>query len=141
MSTQEKPKENAAEYTPLEMPDTVPGANATDFPEINEFLKNMKLRGSMFGFQKEDVYEKMQKMNSMYQSRFQQLRDQLRGQLKQIRRQQQEELAGLKEGFEKERGELKLSLEQKDKEYKEQLLALKQAQAGAESRLEQEHAI
>ena len=103
MSTQEKQKESAVEFTPLEMPDSVPGANATDFPEINEFLKSMKLRSSMFGFQKEDVYEKMQKMNSLYQSRFQQLRDQLRGQLKQIRKQQQEELAGLRESFEQEK--------------------------------------
>ena len=48
-----------------------------------------------FGFQKEDVYEKMQQLNKMYQSRAQQMRDQNRGQLKQMRKQQQEELAEL----------------------------------------------
>lgn len=50
----------------------------------------------IFGFQKEDVYEKMQQLNKMYQSRAQQMRDQNRGQLKQMRKQQQEELEDMK---------------------------------------------
>ena len=78
MDTQEKAKQEPAGYTPLEVPEIVPGAPAVDFPEISDFLKSMKLKGSLFGFQKEDVYEKMQKLNSMYQTRAQQLRDQAR---------------------------------------------------------------
>ena len=62
MEMQEKEqqeKQDSIEYTPLEVPEVVPGVTAVDFPEISDYLKNMKLKGSLFGFQKEDVYEKM----------------------------------------------------------------------------------
>ena len=84
------------EYKPLEVPDVVPGSTSVDFREINDFLRNMKIRSGLFGFQKEDVYEKMQKLNSLYQARAQQMRDQARGQLKQMKKQQQEELEELR---------------------------------------------
>ena len=47
-----KEKQDSAEYTPLEVPEVVPGVTAVDYPEISDFLKNMKLKGSLFGFQK-----------------------------------------------------------------------------------------
>ena len=110
MDTQEKAKQEPAGYTPLEVPEIVPGAPAVDFPEISDFLKSMKLKGSLFGFQKEDVYEKMQKLNSMYQTRAQQLRDQARGQLKQMKKQNQEEAEDLRRRLEQEKEEFKAAL-------------------------------
>ena len=55
MGMQEKEKQNSAEHTLLEVPEVVPGVMAVDFPEINEFLQGMKLKGSLLGFQREDV--------------------------------------------------------------------------------------
>ena len=80
------------EGKPLEYPEIVQDTVEVEFPEITDFVRNMKLKSGIFGFQKEDVYEKMQQLNKMYQSRAQQMRDQNRGQLKQMRKQQQEEL-------------------------------------------------
>ena len=89
----------------LEVPEVVPGTASVDFPEIADFLRSMKMKSGLFGFQKEDVYEKMQQLNKMYQTRAQQMRDQNRGQLKQLRKQQQEELEDMK---------ARLSAEQKE---------------------------
>ena len=83
-----KPEEHPA----LEMPEVVPGMAPVDYPEITEFLQKMKIKTGLFGYQKEDVLEKMQQLNSMYQSRAQQMRDQARGQLKQMKKQQQEDV-------------------------------------------------
>ena len=87
-SVEVKSEVKSEEYTPLEMPDVVPGAASVDYPEINEFLQKMKIKTGLFGYQKEDVLEKMQQLNSMYMSRAQQMRDQSRGQLKQMKKQQ-----------------------------------------------------
>ena len=84
------------EGKPLEYPEIVQDTVEVEFPEITDFVRNMKLKSGIFGFQKEDVYEKMQQLNKMYQSRAQQMRDQNRGQLKQMRKQQQEELEDMK---------------------------------------------
>lgn len=84
------------EGKPLEYPEIVQDTIEVEFPEITDFVRNMKLKSGIFGFQKEDVYEKMQQLNKMYQSRAQQMRDQNRGQLKQLRKQQQEELEDMK---------------------------------------------
>ena len=94
-----------AEGKPLEYPEIVQDTIEVEFPEITDFVRNMKLKSGIFGFQKEDVYEKMQQLNKMYQSRAQQMRDQNRGQLKQLRKQQQEELEDMK---------ARLSAEQKE---------------------------
>ena len=59
-SMEVKSEVKSGEYTPLEMPDVVPGPAPADYPEINEFLQNMKLKTGLFGYQKEDVLEKMQ---------------------------------------------------------------------------------
>ncbi|MGN8800740.1 hypothetical protein ACTNCH_12720 [Candidatus Merdisoma sp. HCP28S3_D10] len=93
------------EGKPLEYPEIVQDTIEVEFPEITDFVRNMKLKSGIFGFQKEDVYEKMQQLNKMYQSRAQQMRDQNRGQLKQLRKQQQEELEDMK---------ARLSAEQKE---------------------------
>ena len=93
------------EGKPLEYPEIVQDTIEVEFPEITDFVRNMKLKSGIFGFQKEDVYEKMQQLNKMYQRRAQQMRDQNRGQLKQLRKQQQEELEDMK---------ARLSAEQKE---------------------------
>ena len=62
----------------LEVPEVVPGTASVDFPEIADFLRSMKMKSGLFGFQKEDVYEKMQQLNKMYQIRAQQMREQNR---------------------------------------------------------------
>ena len=72
-----------------------------------------------FGFQKEDVYEKMQQLNKMYQSRAQQMRDQNRGQLKQMRKQQQEELEDMKARLAAERAEEQQKLAEEQQAMKE----------------------
>ena len=118
MEMQEKEKQDSAEYTPLEVPEVVPGVTAVDYPEISDFLKNMKLKGSLFGFQKEDVFEKMQKLNSMYQARAQQMRDQARGQLGQVKKQHQEELEALKEQLEQEKADFQAALEEEQNQLK-----------------------
>ena len=116
MEMQEKEKQDSAEYTPLEVPEVVPGVTAVDYPEISDFLKNMKLKGSLFGFQKEDVFEKMQKLNSMYQARAQQMRDQARGQLGQVKKQHQEEMeAQPQEETEQRNRELAMVREEMDR--------------------------
>lgn len=89
-------------YKPLEVPEVVPGVAPVDFPEISDFLKGMKIKGSLFGFQKEDVYEKMQQLNTLYQTRAQQMREQNRGQLKQMKKQQQEEIEDIRNKMQKE---------------------------------------
>ena len=38
-SVEVKSEVKSEEYTPLEMPDVVPGAASVDYPEINEFLQ------------------------------------------------------------------------------------------------------
>ena len=81
---------NVNESKPLEVPEVVPGAAAVEFPEINDFLSRMRIRSGLFGFQKEDVFAKMQELNTLYQNRLQQMRDQTRGQLKQMKKQYQE---------------------------------------------------
>ena len=57
------------EGKPLEYPEIVQDTVEVEFPEITDFVRNMKLKSGIFGFQKEDVYEKMQQLNKMYQSR------------------------------------------------------------------------
>ena len=122
----------------LEYPEIVQDTVEVEFPEITDFVRNMKLKSGIFGFQKEDVYEKMQQLNKMYQSRAQQMRDQNRGQLKQMRRQQQEEIEDMKarlaaeraqeqqklaeerEKQEAERAELQAQMEKERAELKEQ---------------------
>ena len=69
---------NVNESKPLEVPEVVPGAAAVEFPEINDFLSRMRIRSGLFGFQKEDVFAKMQELNTLYQNRLQQMRDQTR---------------------------------------------------------------
>lgn len=126
------------EGKPLEYPEIVQDTVEVEFPEITDFVRNMKLKSGIFGFQKEDVYEKMQQLNKMYQSRAQQMRDQNRGQLKQMRRQQQEEIEDMKarlaaeraqeqqklaeerEKQEAERAELQAQMEKERAELKEQ---------------------
>lgn len=90
----------ASEYRPLEVPEVIPGAAPADFPEISDYLKNMRLKNSLFGFQKEDVYAKMQELNRMYQNRTRQLREQTKGQLRQMKRQHQEDVERLREELE-----------------------------------------
>ena len=51
------------EGKPLEYPEIVQDTVEVEFPEITDFVRNMKLKSGIFGFQKEDVYEKMQQMN------------------------------------------------------------------------------
>ena len=63
---------NVNESKPLEVPEVVPGAAAVEFPEINDFLSRMRIRSGLFGFQKEDVFAKMQELNTLYQNRLQQ---------------------------------------------------------------------
>ena len=135
MEMQEKEKQDAVEYTPLEVPEVVPGVTAVDYPEISDFLKNMKLKGSLFGFQKEDVYEKMQKLNGMYQARAQQMRDQARGQLKQMKKQNQEEAEELRQRLEKEKLEFQAGLEEEQKQLRE---ALEKERSEAKEQLEKE---
>jgi len=87
---------------PLEVPEVVPGVAAVDFPEISDFLTGMKIKGSLFGFQKEDVYEKMQQLNGLYQTRIQQMREQTRGQLKQLKKQQRDEMEDIRRKMKEE---------------------------------------
>ena len=102
------------EHSALEMPEVVPGMAPIDYPEISEFLQKMKIKTGLFGYQKEDVLEKMQQLNSMYQSRAQQMRDQSRGQLKQMKKQQQDEVIEIRGHFEKMQDEMK---QEWDKEF------------------------
>lgn len=118
----------------LEVPEVVPNAAPVDFPEISDYLKNMKIRGSLFGFQKEDVYAKMQELNRLYQERMQQLREQGKGQIRQIRRQQQEELEAMRSLHRQEKEELEAALAGKMQE-------LEAARVQAEQDLEQEKLI
>lgn len=96
MEMEQRQETNQVQGSMLEVPEVVPGTASVDFPEIADFLRNMKMKSGLFGFQKEDVYEKMQQLNKMYQTRAQQMREQNRGQLKQMKKQQQEELEELK---------------------------------------------
>lgn len=98
------------QYNFLEVPEVVPNAAPTDFPEISEYLKNMKIKGSLFGFQKEDVYTKMQELNQLYQQRVQQMREQSKGQIRQMHRQHQEELDAVGSLHEQEKTELETAL-------------------------------
>lgn len=110
------------EYRPLEVPEVVLNVPATDFPEITDFLKRMRLKNSMFGFQKEDVYAKMQQLNSLYETRIQQLREQTRGQLKQIKKQQQEDLEERNRKAQEEyRSELEEANRRELEKYKQEL--------------------
>ena len=73
--TEVKPEEEKPEEVKLlEMPDVVSGTVPADYPEISEFLQKMKIKTGLFGYQKEDVLEKMQQLNSLYQNRVQQMR-------------------------------------------------------------------
>lgn len=112
MSMEKKEEEKDMQYKPLEPPEIVPNAVPVEFPEINDFLRNMKIKGSLFGFQKEDVYEKMRQLNLLYQNRVQQMRDQNRGQLKQMKKQHQEELEAVYIQEEKKYEEWKANQEQ-----------------------------
>ena len=107
------------EGKPLEYPEIVQDTVEVEFPEITDFVRNMKLKSGIFGFQKEDVYEKMQQLNKMYQSRAQQMRDQHRGQLKQLRKQQQEELEDMKARLAAERAEEQQKLAEEQQAMKE----------------------
>ena len=97
---------NVNESKPLEVPEVVPGAAAVEFPEINDFLSRMRIRSGLFGFQKEDVFAKMQELNTLYQNRLQQMRDQTRGQLKQMKKQYQEEAEEFRVREQQEREQL-----------------------------------
>lgn len=111
-----------AEGKPLEYPEnTQDSVTEVDFPEITEFVRNMKLKGGIWGFQKEDVYEKLRQLNKLYQSRVQQMRAQTRGQLRQLKKSQQEELEQLKAELETEREELKAEREKGQQELQETL--------------------
>lgn len=135
METENKAQEGVLEYKPLEVPEVVPGSANVDFPEINDFLRNMRIRTGLFGFQKEDVYEKMQKLNSLYQARAQQMRDQARGQLKQMKKQQQEEIEDLRAELEKEKAEAEAQAEKAKAQAEKELEELRaQAEEGKESR-------
>ena len=139
MSTGQNINEN--QYTPLEVPEVVPGVAPVDFPEISDFLKSMKIKGSLFGFQKEDVYEKMQQLNGLYQTRVQQMREQNRGQLKQMKKQQQEELEDIRCKMEREKEEAKAQFDQELAEAKTQLdKELAEAKAQFEQELAQSRA-
>ncbi len=107
------------EGKPLEYPEIVQDTVEVEFPEITDFVRNMKLKSGIFGFQKEDVYEKMQQLNKMYQSRAQQMRDQNRGQLKQMRRQQQEEIEDMKARLAAERAQEQQKLAEEQQAMKE----------------------
>ena len=107
------------EGKPLEYPEIEQDTVEVEFPEITDFVRNMKLKSGIFGFQKEDVYEKMQQLNKMYQSRAQQMRDQNRGQLKQMRKQQQEELEDMKARLAAERAEEQQKLAEEQQAMKE----------------------
>ena len=109
------------EGKPLEYPEIVQDTVEVEFPEITDFVRNMKLKSGIFGFQKEDVYEKMQQLNKMYQSRAQQMRDQNRGQLKQMRKQQQEELEDMKARLAAERAEEQQKLAEEQQAMKEKV--------------------
>ena len=64
--TEVKPEEEKPEEVKLlEMPDVVSGTVPADYPEISEFLQKMKIKTGFFGYQKEDVLEKMQQLNSL----------------------------------------------------------------------------
>lgn len=39
----------------------------SEFPQVSEFLEKMQIKKSMFGYDKEDVYLKMQQLNRLYQ--------------------------------------------------------------------------
>lgn len=39
----------------------------SEFPAVSEFLEKMQIKKSMFGYDKEDVYLKMQQLNRLYQ--------------------------------------------------------------------------
>ena len=91
METENTTEVKTEEFQPLEMPDIVSSTMPIDYPEISEFLQKMKIKTGLFGYQKEAVLEKMQQLNGMYQNRAQQMREQVRGQLKQMKKQQQEE--------------------------------------------------
>ena len=43
------------EGKPLEYPEIVQDTIEVEFPEITDFVRNMKLKSGIFGFQKEDV--------------------------------------------------------------------------------------
>ena len=88
MEMEQRQETNEVQGRMLEVPEVVPGTASVDFPEIADFLRSMKMKSGLFGFQKEDVYEKMQQLNKMYQTRAQQMREQNRGQLKQMKKQQ-----------------------------------------------------
>ena len=135
MSTETNINENLTK--PLEVPEVVPGAAPVDFPEISDFLKGMKIKGSLFGFQKEDVYEKMQQLNGLYQTRVQQMREQTRGQLKQMKKQQQEEREDMRSRMEREKEEAKAQMEKELAETKarmEQELVSAKEKAVAEAK-------
>ncbi|MCI8597485.1 MAG: hypothetical protein HFJ10_03440, partial [Lachnospiraceae bacterium] len=105
MSAENHTEEKEMEFQPLEVPEVPAGAVSTDFPEIGDFLENMKIKGSLFGFQKEDVFLKMQQLDTMYQHRVHQMREQTRGQIKQIKKQQQEEQEEIRKHLKKEEEE------------------------------------
>ena len=107
MEAKDNIEEKSGEFEPLEMPEAVAGVVTVDYPEINEFLQKMKIKTGLFGYQKEDVLEKMQQLNSLYQSRAQQMRDQARGQLKQMKKQQQEDVIEIRSHLQKVQDEYK----------------------------------
>ena len=123
MSTEKNAETRENQYKLLEVPEVVPGAVPTDFPEISDVLSSMKIKGSLFGFQKEDVYEKMNQLNSLYQARVQQMREQSRGQLKQMKKQQQEELEAIRIRMEQEQEEVKKGFEKELEKIREQAYA------------------
>ncbi len=133
MSTEQNINENQSVL--LEVPEVVPGVAPVDFPEISDFLKGMKIKGSLFGFQKEDVYEKMQELNGLYQTRVQQMREQNRGQLKQMKKQQQEELEDIRGKMERAKEEAKA---QCDKELEEAKAQFEKELAEAKMQMQQE---
>jgi len=124
-------------YKPLEVPEVVPGMAPVDFPEISDFLKGMRIKSGLFGFQKEDVYEKMQQLNSLYQTRIQQMREQNRGQLKQMKKQQQEELEEIRSKMRKDQEAAKEQMEQELARAKEE--ALKEAKKQSEEEVARCH--
>lgn len=91
-----------------------------EFPEVRDFLAGMKVKKGLFGYDKEDVLQKMQQLDRMYRERLLLLKGRLEEEKRVVREELEQERGNAAEYSENIKREAEIYAEQLRREAQEE---------------------